>query len=84
MYRQIFIPTENNSSIPQVSIPYEWYNEEVEMILFPVKTNIKSKKLISDDDFMKLCGAWESNESAEEMAANLRASRHFREKNLSL
>ena len=84
MYKQIFIPTENNSSLPHVTIPREWYNEEVEMILFPVKTNIKSKKLISDDDFMKLCGAWESNESAEEMAANLRASRHFREKILSL
>jgi len=84
MYEQIFIPTENNSSLPSVDIPREWYGEEVKMILFPVRTNIKSKKLISDDDFMKLCGAWESNESAEEMAADLRASRHFREKNLSL
>jgi len=84
MYRQIFISTENNSSRPSVNIPREWYGEEVEMILFPVRTNTKSKKLISDDEFMKLCSAWESNESAEEMAADLRASRHFREKNVSL
>lgn len=82
MYRQILTPTESNHIIP-VTIPREWYGKEVEIIAFPIETNKKSKKLINEDDFMKICGAWESDKSAEEMAADLRASRLFREKDLS-
>jgi hypothetical protein len=33
MYRQIFIPTEQNS---YVAIPREWYGQEVEIIAFPI------------------------------------------------
>jgi alpha/beta superfamily hydrolase len=33
MYRQVFIPTEQNSHI---AIPREWYGQEVEIIVFPI------------------------------------------------
>jgi len=35
MYRQIFIPNEQNNNIPFV-IPREWYGQPVEIIAFPV------------------------------------------------
>jgi hypothetical protein len=83
MYRQVFTPTEHNNIIP-VTIPREWYGQEVEIIAFPlIATPIEKKKKISEDDFMKLAGAWESDESAEDMVAGLRAARHFRKKDLS-
>ena len=68
MFRHIFIPTEENNTIPLVNIPKEWYNHEVEVIIFPVKsTNNKSK----ENRLMKLCGAWKSNKSAEDIIANI-------------
>jgi hypothetical protein len=33
MYRQVFIPTEQNNVI---TMPREWYGKEVEVIVFPV------------------------------------------------
>jgi hypothetical protein len=79
MYRQIFTPNEKNCSIT-LSIPREWYGQQVEVIAFPVST---SDKIETDDDFYRLCGAWESTQSAEEMVAELKAARKFREKDLS-
>ena len=35
MYRKIFTPSEQNSSIPVV-IPRTWYGQPVEVIVFPV------------------------------------------------
>ena len=34
-------------------------------------------------DFFTSFGAWQSEESAEELSENLRKDRHFREKNIS-
>ncbi|MDR3286587.1 MAG: hypothetical protein LBT27_04010 [Prevotellaceae bacterium] len=65
MYRKIFIPSEQNNSIP-VTIPREWYGQAVEIIIFPVSVSNNLQHETSDDDFYKLCGAWESNQSAEE------------------
>ena len=65
MYRQIFTPAEHNGIIP-VTIPREWYGQMVEIIAFPVSTIVKSHEEVSDEDFMKLCGAWESDKSAED------------------
>jgi hypothetical protein len=79
MYRQIFTPTERNHTIP-FTIPSEWYGKEVEFIVFPVTTQVESNRVVSDDDFMELCGAWESNQSAEEMIAEIKGARKFREK----
>jgi len=82
MYRQILTPTEYNSII-SVTIPREWYGQMVEIIAFPVSAPIESPKKISDDDFMKLSGAWESEKSAEEMVTELREARRFRKKELT-
>jgi hypothetical protein len=79
MYRQIFKPTEYNHTIP-VTIPREWYGQSVEIIAFPVTTPSETQP-VAGDDFYKLCGAWESGQSAEEMAAELKAARNFRGKN---
>ena len=35
MYRQIFIPNEQNSNVPFI-IPREWYGQSIEFIAFPV------------------------------------------------
>jgi hypothetical protein len=35
MYRKIFTPSEQNSSIP-FTIPQEWYGRPIEIIAFPV------------------------------------------------
>ena len=40
--------------------------------------------MYSDEDFMKLCGAWESDKSAEELVAEIRAARKFKERKLAL
>jgi len=68
MFRHIFIPTEENNSIPLVSIPKEWYNHEVEVIVFPVKPTRNDNK---ENRLMKLCGSWKSNKSAEDIIANI-------------
>ena len=38
MYRKIFIPTEDNNVV-RITFPPEWYGQEVEIRIFPVKTN---------------------------------------------
>jgi hypothetical protein len=82
MYRQIFIPNEQNNYIPFI-IPNEWYGQMIEVIAFPVSTK---KEIIksNDDDFFKLCGAWESEKSADEMVAELKSARIFKERNIAL
>jgi hypothetical protein len=37
---------------------------------------------VTDEEFYKLSGAWESEQSAEEMVAELKAARKFRDKNI--
>jgi len=68
MFRHIFIPTEENSAIPLVSIPKSWYNHEVELIVFPLKPTNNDNK---ENRLIKLCGAWKSNKSAEDIIANI-------------
>jgi len=81
MYRQIFIPNEQNSSIP-FSIPREWYGQSVEIIAFPVSAPVAPQPKTDEMDFYNLCGAWETHQSAEELIAELKAARKFREKPL--
>jgi len=75
MFRQVFIPTESNSVLPPVNIPREWYGQEVEVIVFPIKyektTTIESK----EDRLLKLCGAWQSEKSAEDIIDTIYSSR---------
>jgi hypothetical protein len=76
MYRQIFTPTENNSSIPPITIPREWYGKEVEMIVFPVTTETESKiKKKKEEKLMELYGAWKSEKPAEEIIEEICSSR---------
>ena len=79
MYRQVFIPNEKSNYIP-FTIPREWYGQLIEVIAFPIFTKIEDN---NDEDFFKLCGAWESDQSAEEMVSELKSARKFKEKNLS-
>jgi hypothetical protein len=78
MYRQIFKPTEYDQTIP-VKIPREWYGQTIEIIAFPVTAAIETPT-VSEEDFYGLCGKWESDQTAEEMTAELKAARSFREK----
>jgi hypothetical protein len=83
MYRRLLVPDADNNIVPLV-VPREWYGKEVEIIMFPTMPYTKEKNNIRNADFMKLAGAWESKESAEDMAVNIKASRHFREKEFAL
>jgi hypothetical protein len=73
MYRQIFKPTAYNHTIP-ITIPREWHGLSVEIIAFPITAPPETLQP-AEDDFYKLCGAWESDQSAEEMAAELKTAR---------
>jgi hypothetical protein len=42
MYRQIFIPNEQNSNIP---IPREWYGRKIEVIAFPVMEDVTDESV---------------------------------------
>jgi len=75
MFRQIFIPTKDNSTIPFFNIPHEWYENEVEIIVFPVKYIEKTKIESKEDKLSKLCGAWVSEKSAEDIIADIYNSR---------
>jgi hypothetical protein len=37
MYRQVFVPTENNNNI-SFNVPREWYGREIEFVVFPIET----------------------------------------------
>ncbi|MDR1864050.1 MAG: hypothetical protein LBR08_00580 [Bacteroidales bacterium] len=82
MYRKIFFPNEQNSHIP-FTVPHEWYGKAVEVIAFPISSS-DEKPQPSDDDFYKLCGAWDDDRSAEEMLADLKAARKFKESDWKL
>ena len=71
MYRRVFIPTENNNMIPQIAIPQEWYGNEVEMIVFPIKYEEKNTMGSTENKLSNLCGAWISEKSAEEIIADI-------------
>jgi len=75
MFRQVFIPTADNNRIPLVNIPNEWYGQEIEMLVFPVKYNETTSIESKEDRLLKLCGAWKSEKSAEEIVANIYNSR---------
>jgi len=79
MYRKIFIPTEHDSIVP-FTIPREWYGKKIKFTICPDST----KEIKGEEEFMKLCGAWESDKSAEEMVAEIRDARKFRERDLAL
>jgi len=76
MFREVFIPSEENNIIQPVTIPREWYGQEVEVIIFPInykeKNNVESK----EDRLLKLCGAWKSEKSAAEIIATIYGSRN--------
>ena len=44
MYRQIFIPNEQNSFIP---IPQEWYGRKIEVIAFPITEDATEQSISS-------------------------------------
>jgi hypothetical protein len=73
MYRKILIPTEHNNIIP-VTIPREWYGQKVEIIAFPISAE-ETKESKREAQFMKLCGAWKSDKSAEEIISDIYDSR---------
>jgi hypothetical protein len=73
MYRQIFKLTEYDQMIP-IRIPHEWCGQTIEVIAFPV-TAVSETPTVADEDFYGLCGKWESAQTAEEMAAELKAAR---------
>ena len=52
--------------------------ELIETLSKSIKTDNKTK----DENFYKTFGAWNSDKSAEEIIADIRASRKFREKDI--
>ena len=81
MYRQIFTPNENNSRISFV-VPPEWYGQAVEIIVSPLNMSTETRQL-TDDEFCGLAGEWDSELTADEMIAEMKASRRFKERRIS-
>ena len=75
MFRQVFVPTEDSNTIPLFTVPREWYGQEVEFIVFPIKHVKKIRMETKEDRLLKLCGAWKSEKSAEDIIANIYSSR---------
>ena len=75
MFRHVFIPTEGNNMIPPVAVPREWYGREVEVFVVPVRLAKETSKESREDRLMKLCGAWVSEKSAEDIISNIYESR---------
>ena len=75
MFRQVFTPTEENNTIPLVTIPREWYGQEVEIIVFPIKHEKKNDTESRESRLFKLCGTWKSEKSAEEIITDIYNSR---------
>ena len=71
MFRQVFIPTADNNRIPPVSIPCEWYGQEIEILVSPVKHEVNKSIESKESRLLKLCGAWKSEKSAEEIIADI-------------
>ena len=76
MFREVFIPSEENNIIPSVTIPREWYGQEVEIIIFPINHIEKNNEESKEDKLLKLCGAWKSKKSAEEIITMIYDSRN--------
>ena len=76
MFRQVFTPSEENNTIPLVTIPREWYGQEVEIIVFPIKHKEKNNIESRENRLLKLCGTWKSEKSAEEIIADIYNSRN--------
>jgi len=75
MFRQVFTPTEDNNRIPLVNIPHEWYGQEIEILVFPIRYEEKKNVETKEDRLLKLCGAWKSEKTAEEIINNIYNSR---------
>ena len=48
-----------------------------------VQPETETKK-VKREEFMKLCGAWESDKSTEEIVAEIRVAKKFKERDLAL
>jgi hypothetical protein len=81
MYRKTFQPTEYDQTI-EVQIPPAWRGQAIEIT---VKQLVDAPKIpeITDEEFYALSGQWESDQTADEMVAELKAARHFRAKDLA-
>jgi len=75
MFRQVFTPTADNNVLPPVDIPREWYGQEVEVIVFPIKYEKKTTIENKEARLLKLCGAWQSEKSAEDIIETIYSSR---------
>ncbi|MDR0865836.1 MAG: hypothetical protein LBO74_13030 [Candidatus Symbiothrix sp.] len=82
MIRTVFTPDSNLISFP---IPEKYIGTELEITIFPIKemsiTKPKKKKITIDPSF----GAWaDMDKSTEEICAEIRNSRTFRNRDLVL
>ena len=75
MFRQVFTPTEGKNALPSITIPREWYGQEVEIIIFPINLKENNNMERKEAKLLKLCGAWKSKRSAEEIIADIYSSR---------
>ena len=53
MLRQVMVPSKENSTI---SIPDEYYGQEVEIVVYPIYSTPKDEKLEAYNDLLKFRG----------------------------
>jgi hypothetical protein len=81
MYRKTFQPTEYDQTI-EVQIPPAWRGQAIEITVKQI-ADAPEVPIVTDEEFRKLCGQWESDKTADEMIAEIRASLHFPERDVS-
>jgi hypothetical protein len=81
MYKKTFQPTEYDQTI-EVQIPPAWRGQVIEITVRQI-VDAPEVPDITDEEFYALCGQWESDKTADEMIAEIRAARNFREKDLN-
>jgi hypothetical protein len=80
MLRTVYTP---DSNCINVSIPDRYIGTELEILVFPIKEIFSPKKRMPDTDAS--FGGWaDMDKTTEEICSEIRASRNFRNRDLTL
>jgi hypothetical protein len=81
MYKKTFQPTEYDQTI-EVPIPPAWRGQAIEITVKQLEDAPEIPD-ITDEEFYALSGQWESDQTDDEMLAELKAVRHFQDRDVS-
>jgi len=82
MVRTVYTP---DSNIVRVTIPDGYIGTELEILVFPINEALVSKAKKKTPDIDKSFGGWaDMNKTTDEICSEIRASRTFRNRDLTV